>query len=66
MKKTTHIILLLLSVLVLSSCATCRHGAVYTKNARWVGGNAKRFQHRHDLKMKADSVTSKNLHNEKS
>lgn len=58
MKKTTHPLLLLITVFVLTSCGTVKDNALYTKKARWVPGNAKAFQQRHDAKLKRDSLNN--------
>jgi putative N-acetylmannosamine-6-phosphate epimerase len=55
-KKATPLLLLLITVLVLTSCGTVKDNALYTKKSRWVPGNAKAFQQRHNAKMKADSL----------
>jgi uncharacterized membrane protein len=55
-KNLFYLFVTLTCILLLASCKTFKELAnnkpVYTKKARWVPGNAKSFQKRHDAKLK--------------
>jgi uncharacterized membrane protein YjgN (DUF898 family) len=51
MKLKLTIAIIVAAILLISSC-TIKNKALYTKKSRWVPGNAKHFQQRHNAKIK--------------
>jgi hypothetical protein len=61
-KLLFYTLLLIACISLLASCITNK--PLYTKKARWLPGNAKHFQQRHDLKLKRQAIkdsANKNL-----